>query len=296
MVVGFGVDPEDVLGEGWYVCLEEPFTEPRVGLDEPDAEAPVYGKAPTETWEDLTWSHVAQGPAKYAAMTHVDLGAATWLDGVELDDLTWGRNSAHMAGITFQRPFRFVIAAGDLIGGAVSVFDELDEALPLVLLPVRLVTRFHRPRGPRAAPTHLHVRIHPDVIHADSHDPALTEHELVLGKGFWARVQAAGDDEAAIADARSWLAAQLDPYRALWVAGADGPEPALAPAAQAPAGHARPAPAGSAGWRSATSTTRRSAAGGATPWPPTFRWRPTWPSSRRARACAPCCRARAWTG
>ena len=117
VVVGFGVDPEDVLGEGWYVCLEEPFTEPRVGLDEPDVEAPVYGRAPTETWEDLTWSHVAKGPAKYAAMTHVDLGAATWLDGVELDDLTWGRNSAHMAGITFQRPFRFVIAAGDLIGG-----------------------------------------------------------------------------------------------------------------------------------------------------------------------------------
>ncbi len=104
-----------------------------------------------------------------------------------------------------------------------SVFDELDEALPLVLLPVRLVTRFHRPRGPRAAPTHLHVRIHPDVIHADGHDPALTEHELVLGKGFWARVQAAGDDEAAIADARSWLAAQLDPYRALWVAGQMAP-------------------------------------------------------------------------
>ena len=117
VVVGFAVDPKVVLGEGWYVCLEEPFTEPRVGLDEPDEEAPVYGEAPTETWEDLTWSHVAKGPAKYAAMTHVDLGAATWLDGVELDDLTWGRNSAHMAGITFQRPFRFVIAAGDLIGG-----------------------------------------------------------------------------------------------------------------------------------------------------------------------------------
>ena len=31
--------------------------------------------------------------------------------------MTWGRNSAHMAGITFQKPFRFIIAAGDLIGG-----------------------------------------------------------------------------------------------------------------------------------------------------------------------------------
>jgi len=117
VVVGFGVDPEQVLDEGWYVCLEEPFTEPRVGLDEPDAEAPVYGRPPAATWEDLTWSHVAKGPVKYAAMTHIDVGAATWLDGIERDDLTWGRNSAHMAGITFQRPFRFVIAAGDLIGG-----------------------------------------------------------------------------------------------------------------------------------------------------------------------------------
>ena len=100
-----------------------------------------------------------------------------------------------------------------------SVFDELDEALPLVLLPVRLVTRFHRPRGPGAAPTHLHVRIHPDVIHADGHDPSLTEHEVAVGKGFWARMKAAGGDEAAIADARTWLAAQVDPYRALWLAG-----------------------------------------------------------------------------
>ena len=117
VVVGFGEDPRKVLDEGWYVCLEEPFTEPRVGLDEPDEEAPVYGAPPASTWENLTWSHVAKGPVKYEAMTHIDLAGATWLDGVERDEKTWGRNSAHMAGITFQRPFRFVIAASDLIGG-----------------------------------------------------------------------------------------------------------------------------------------------------------------------------------
>ena len=104
-----------------------------------------------------------------------------------------------------------------------SVFDELDEALPLVLLPVRLVTRFHRARGPGTAATHLHVRIHPDMIHADAHDPALTDHELLLGKGFWERMQAAGNNEAAIPDARGWLAAQVDPYRALWVAAQTAP-------------------------------------------------------------------------
>lgn len=110
-----------------------------------------------------------------------------------------------------------------------TVFDELDEALPLVLLPVRLVTRFHRPRGPGTAATHLHVRIHPDVIHADGHDPALTGHELVVGLGFWDRMRAAGDDEAAVADARSWLAAQVDPYRALWVAAQTESKPAVEP-------------------------------------------------------------------
>ncbi len=100
-----------------------------------------------------------------------------------------------------------------------ALFDGLDDALPLVLLPVRLVTRFHRPDRD-SDPTHLHLRIYPDVIHADAHDPALTEHEERLGREFWQRVQKAGGNAALIADARAWLAAQLDPYRALWVASA----------------------------------------------------------------------------
>ena len=68
-----------------------------------------------------------------------------------------------------------------------DLFNGLDDALPLVLLPVRLVTRFHRP-DPNSPPTHLHLRIHPDVIHADAHDPALTEQEELLGREYLARV------------------------------------------------------------------------------------------------------------
>lgn len=98
-----------------------------------------------------------------------------------------------------------------------ELFDGLDDALPLALLPVRLVTRFHRP-DPHSPPAELHVRIHPDVIHADSHDPTLTEQEQVLGKEYWNRVTAAHGDDALLTDARSWLADQVDPYRALWVA------------------------------------------------------------------------------
>ncbi len=107
VVVGFPVDPEDVLGKGWYVCLEEPFTQPRAGLDEPEPGGD-YDEPPTTTWADLSWGHLGDG------VTHVrieELGGRH-----ELEDLTWGRNSAHMAGITFQQPFRFIIPADQLIG------------------------------------------------------------------------------------------------------------------------------------------------------------------------------------
>jgi hypothetical protein len=116
VVVGFAEDPGEVLGEGWYVCLEEPFTQPRAGLDEPGTDA-QYGKPPATTWDSLSWANVAK-LADYEALTHVRFADATWLAGKVLDELTWGRNSAHMAGITVQKPFRFIIAAGDLIGDA----------------------------------------------------------------------------------------------------------------------------------------------------------------------------------
>jgi hypothetical protein len=98
-----------VLGEGWYVCLEEPFTQPRAGLDE--SEDGTGQGAPSSSWADLTWAHLGDG------LAHIRFADAPWLDGHELDGLTWGRNSAHMAGITFQQPFRFIVPAAQLIGG-----------------------------------------------------------------------------------------------------------------------------------------------------------------------------------
>lgn len=115
VAVGFPLDPQRVLDEGWYVCLEEPFNEPRAGLDEPE-EGTLFGRAPTTSWENLTWANVAR-EAAYAGLDHIRLADTPWLDGVELEGVTWGRNSAHMAAITFQRPFRFIIPADQLIGG-----------------------------------------------------------------------------------------------------------------------------------------------------------------------------------
>lgn len=94
----------------------------------------------------------------------------------------------------------------------------LDRELPLALLPVRLEARYL----PRGAPTELVVRVFPDEIHADGHDPALTVREERAGHAYW-QVVWENEDAAAVGAARTWLAGQCGPYRALWVATATTP-------------------------------------------------------------------------
>lgn len=87
-------------------------------------------------------------------------------------------------------------------------------ARPLVLLPVRLETRFFpQPDGT----SELRVRVYPDTIHNDSHEPELTAEEVTWGKHFWEqRWRAAGNEEREKAAWRQ-LADRLDPQRAAWV-------------------------------------------------------------------------------
>lgn len=88
-------------------------------------------------------------------------------------------------------------------------------ARPLVLLPVRLETRFF-PQADGAS--ELRVRVYPDKIHNDSHEPELTADELTWGKHFWEQMwRAAGNGEREKAAWRQ-LADRLDPQRAAWVA------------------------------------------------------------------------------
>ncbi|HEV2904983.1 MAG TPA: hypothetical protein VGW32_08050, partial [Pyrinomonadaceae bacterium] len=88
-------------------------------------------------------------------------------------------------------------------------------AQPLVLFPVRLETRFF----PLAdGSSELRVRVYPDKVHVDTHEPALTPEELTWGKHFWEQTwRAAGDEERAKAAWRQ-LADRFDPPRAAWVA------------------------------------------------------------------------------
>jgi hypothetical protein len=92
---------------------------------------------------------------------------------------------------------------------------QLEPELPIALLPVRIETRFAERQG---GGTDLLVRIYPDDLHSDSHEPELTQTEIDWGKDFAAESAKSADrDEAE----RAWqkLVDRFGPRRAAWIAG-----------------------------------------------------------------------------
>ncbi len=71
--------------------------------------------------------------------------------------------------------------------------DETDpvadlDGQPVALLPVRLETRFvGSDDDSDAATDELRIRVYPDQIHVDSHEPELTDDEVHWGRTFWTR-------------------------------------------------------------------------------------------------------------
>jgi hypothetical protein len=68
-------------------------------------------------------------------------------------------------------------------------FLALDADLPLLLLPVRVETRYRLDAGP----PELRIRIFPDQLHIDADRPEPSAAEAEVAITFWRRYQAAGD-------------------------------------------------------------------------------------------------------
>ena len=60
---------------------------------------------------DLSWRYLADTEAALAALSH----APTTTTLPIIDNVEWGRNAAHQAYITLQRPVRIAIHARDMI-------------------------------------------------------------------------------------------------------------------------------------------------------------------------------------
>jgi hypothetical protein len=88
-------------------------------------------------------------------------------------------------------------------------------AQPVVMFPVRLETRFFPQMD---GSSELRVRVYPDKVHIDSHEPELTADEQTWGQHFWAQTWRAGNDQARAKAVWQQLADRFDAPRAAWVA------------------------------------------------------------------------------
>src|SRR4051812_26674344 len=85
---------------------------------------------------------------------------------------------------------------------------HVPSGVPIALLPVRLETRYDDDK--------LKIRIYPDAVHVDSHEPDLTAAEIDDGLQYWARVAAAGADATKAAGAWAALVSAYGPERSAW--------------------------------------------------------------------------------
>jgi hypothetical protein len=123
--VGFDLTTEDVqAAPGWYFVLAEQPTEPRFGLDVPVVETPPTPPALPANWSDLDWAHVGVGQGGHLRVTGNRLdGAAKAVIAGGSVSATFGRTSADMAAITFQRPARAAVHSSELVKGAAGAGD-----------------------------------------------------------------------------------------------------------------------------------------------------------------------------
>jgi|GEM_PF-2076833 len=113
-------------------------------------------------------------------------------------------------------------AARDAATARLLGTDRLDGTVetkhPLLLLPVRLETRFLSARN--GSGTELRVRVYPDDVHIDTHEPGLTEEEERWGNHFWEQAgdgASGGDPTGRKQQAWQQLVDRFGSPRAAWI-------------------------------------------------------------------------------
>ena len=108
--LGFALtDKEAIADPGWFFVIQEQPTEPRFGMDVANFKKPL---PQLTTWNDLSWRHLANTEEELKSLSHASI--KTVLPDV-VDKAKWGKNSAHQAYITLQRPVRIAIHAKEMI-------------------------------------------------------------------------------------------------------------------------------------------------------------------------------------
>ena len=125
---------------------------------------------------------------------------------------------AHDDGVIADLVQSYAVATSRLL-------DEHPVSAPIVLLPLRIETHW--------TPGELLVRIFPDEIGVDTHDPRLTPAELAAGHRYWQNVgdvsDPAGFDTPVARQAWDQLERQTGPTRAAWIVRTCDPAATSAP-------------------------------------------------------------------
>jgi hypothetical protein len=96
--------------------------------------------------------------------------------------------------------------------------EQLHDDIPILLMPVRLETRFKTVEVPGApARNQLWLRIYPDDCWVDTFEPTLTESEVGNARAYWAGIWQAGGVEAQQRGAWGQLVSQHGSGRAAWI-------------------------------------------------------------------------------
>ena len=178
---GFPIDEASLrAGLGWYLVIQELVGAVRFGLDE-------EATTPMRTWNDLGWTAVGRGArlrrrdaGPDAADHHrrVGVGCRRRPHGRDLHAAPGARLDPHLAAPAG----RWLMAAP---------YTELDAALPIVMLPVRVETRWF---AVNADLVELRVRIFPSRLHTYVDRPGIDPIERDEAIAYWRIRRADGDD------------------------------------------------------------------------------------------------------